>query len=46
MPDPCMELVGGCDSLTDWAERKGADGLVAYRAEKSAVSIDGLPALP
>ena len=30
----------------EWAERKGADGLVAYRAQKNATSIDGLPGLP
>jgi hypothetical protein len=31
--------------LTDWAERKGADGLVTYRAQKNARSIDGLKGL-
>ncbi len=30
--------------LIDWAERKGANGLDAYRAEKNERSIDGLPA--
>ena len=33
------------DQLTTWAERRGADGLVEYREEKNAVSIDGLPGL-
>ena len=28
-----------------WAEKKSAAELAAYRAEKNAVSIDGLPAL-
>ena len=31
------------DQLTTWAERRGPDGLVEYREEKNAVSIDGLP---
>ena len=43
---PRMQLVDDRDQLLEWAERKGADGLVAYRAEKNAASIDGLPALP
>ena len=30
-------------TLNDWAIRKGEDGLAAYRAEKNAASIDGLP---
>jgi hypothetical protein len=29
--------------LDAWAEKKGADGLVAYRAQHNQVSIDGLP---
>ena len=29
--------------LDAWAEKKGPDGLVAYRAEHNKVSIDGLP---
>ena len=33
------------DELVDWAERKGPAGLVRYREEKNATSIDGLPAL-
>ena len=31
-------------TLTRWAEAKGEDGLAAYRREKNAVSLDGLPA--
>jgi hypothetical protein len=42
---PQLEHVADRSTLTEWAERKGADGLVAYRAEKNATSIDGLPAL-
>ena len=34
---PVMELRRGSDPLLDeWAERKGADGLAEYRAEKNA----------
>ncbi len=42
---PRMDLVAPRTTLTEWADRKGDDGLVAYRAEKNATSIDGLPAL-
>ena len=42
---PRMELVGVRDTLVEWADRKGSAGLASYRAEKNAVSIDGLPAL-
>jgi hypothetical protein len=42
---PRMDLVGERPMLDDWAERKGPDGLVDYRSEKNAASIDGLPAL-
>lgn len=31
--------------LTRWAESKGEEGLLAYRAEKNAQSLDGLPGL-
>ncbi len=31
------------DQMDRWCAAKGEDGLVAYRAEKNAVSIDGLP---
>lgn len=42
---PRMELVEPRTTLTEWADRKGDEGLAAYRAEKNALSIDGLPAL-
>ena len=29
--------------LSEWAEHKGSEGLVAYRAEKNRTSIDGMP---
>lgn len=32
-------------TLTRWAEAKGAEGLLQYKAENNARSIDGLPSL-
>lgn len=43
---PRMELVEQRVQLHRWADRKSADELVAYRNEKNARSIDGLPAVP
>jgi pyridoxamine 5'-phosphate oxidase-like protein len=43
---PVMDLVGERDLLRRGAEKRGPDGLAAYRAEKNAASIDGLPGLP
>jgi hypothetical protein len=40
---PLYEYAGERDHADKWAEKKGADGLVAYRQEKNRVSIDGLP---
>jgi hypothetical protein len=42
---PLMDFVGNRDELTKWSVKKGADGLVDYRAEKNATSVDGLPGL-
>ena len=42
---PLMDLVGERDLLDRANERKGEDGLAAYRAAKNRVSIDGLPAV-
>lgn len=42
---PLMEVVGARPTMDEWAERKGPEGLAAYRATKNATSIDGLPAL-
>ena len=42
---PVMDLVGERDLLRLSAEKRGPDGLAAYRAEKNAVSLDGLPGL-
>jgi len=42
---PVMELSAERDLLSEWTDRLSADELDAYRAEKNALSIDGLPAL-
>lgn len=42
---PLMAFQGQRDTLVEWAERKGPDGIEAYWADKNLVSIDGLPAL-
>jgi hypothetical protein len=42
---PLMRYEGERSRLNEWAQARGAEGLVAYRANKNAVSIDGLPAL-
>ena len=42
---PRMEFVEDRDVLDRWTENRGPEKLVAYRAEKNAESIDGLPAL-
>jgi hypothetical protein len=42
---PVMEVRDERDLIRLHAEKKGPDGMVAYRAEKNAVSIDGLPGL-
>lgn len=42
---PLLEYRGERDQLPAWVDRKGPEGLRAYRAEHNARSIDGLPAL-
>jgi hypothetical protein len=42
---PLFRFEGERTQLTDWAERKGEDGLRAYQLENNRVSLDGLPAL-
>jgi hypothetical protein len=42
---PRMKVTEERDLLEQLAERKSDEELTAYRAEKNAVSIDGLPAL-
>jgi hypothetical protein len=43
---PLMTYQDNRSRLTEWAEGKGPEGLVEYRAEKNATSIDGLPTFP
>ena len=42
---PCYEYVEERDTLVRWADSKGPEGLVKYRAEKNLQSLDGLPGL-
>jgi Pyridoxamine 5'-phosphate oxidase len=42
---PLMTFEGHRDNMLKWADSKGPDGLVKYREENNAVSLDGLPAL-
>jgi hypothetical protein len=42
---PLMRYQGERSRLNEWAEARGPEGLVEYRATKNAVSIDGLPGL-
>lgn len=42
---PFMDLVGVRPTLDQVNGRKGDDALAAYRADKNAVSLDGLPGL-
>ena len=42
---PIMDFVGERDLLRLWAEKRGPAGLAAYRVEKNATNIDGLPGL-
>src|SRR3954447_19725188 len=42
---PFMAYDGERETLLDWAERKGPEGLDEYHAEKNATSIDGLVGL-
>jgi hypothetical protein len=43
---PMMEVAGEHDLIRRHAEKKGVDGMATYRAERNAVSIDGLPGFP
>lgn len=40
---PVMGAPARRDQLIHWAERKGDEGLAAYRREKNSKSIDGIP---
>jgi predicted pyridoxine 5'-phosphate oxidase superfamily flavin-nucleotide-binding protein len=43
---PVMEVVGERDLLRLGAEKRGPDGMAAYRSAHNAQSIDDLPGLP
>jgi hypothetical protein len=40
---PLMNYVGERSQLQEWVQKKGPEGVVAYRKEKNRVSVDGLP---
>ncbi len=40
---PLYEYQTDRRTLIEWAEKKGAEGVAAYQAEKNRCSIDGLP---
>lgn len=42
---PFYDYKGQRDALTDWAEKKEADGVKKYQQTKNAKSLDGLPGL-
>jgi hypothetical protein len=42
---PRYRHVADRDTLDRWAEAKGPDGLVRYRRDKNALSVDGLRGL-
>ncbi len=42
---PLMAFEGHRDTMQNWTDRKGPDGIAAYQAERNASSIDGLPGL-
>lgn len=40
---PLYEFLGERDTLTEWANKKGEDGIKQYHQDKNQTSIDGLP---
>jgi hypothetical protein len=42
---PLYDYVGERSQLLAWCDRKGADGILEYQAQKNRYSIDGLPGL-
>lgn len=42
---PLYAFEGSRSQLSDWAARKGPQGLHEYQVQKNRISIDGLPAL-
>ncbi len=43
---PLMQFVEERSELTQWALRKGPDGVAEYHALRNRVSLDGLPGIP
>jgi hypothetical protein len=43
---PFLTYEGERETLIEWAERRGPDGIVSYHEEKNRTSIDGLAGLP
>jgi hypothetical protein len=43
MAVPYCNYVGDRELLSDWATKKGEEGLMSYWEEKNQVSIDGIP---
>lgn len=41
---PLMQVLSQRDLLTNWAEKRGKNGIKEYQKKKNARSIDGLPA--
>jgi hypothetical protein len=41
---PLMDYVSQRDTLLDWADKKGSDGVARYQREHNRASLDGLPA--
>lgn len=42
---PLYAYQGQRTRLTEWAEKKGPEGVAAYQAKKNVTSLDGLPGL-
>ena len=42
---PFMNFESHRPTMTQWSERKGAEGIATYQAEKNVHSIDGLEGL-
>ena len=40
---PRMEMIEPRTMLTDWATKKGPEGIADYQRQKNSLSIDGLP---
>ena len=43
MAVPYLSYAGDRELLSEWAEKKGEEGLRQYRAEKNDLSLDGIP---